>query len=94
MKVLIAIDSFKDSLTYIQAGETVREGIKRVYADAQIHISPVADGGEGTVEALVKGLGGKKEKVMVTGPLGKKIDSEYGIINNTAILEMSAAAGI
>lgn len=95
MNVVIAIDSFKGSLTSLDAGKAVAEGIKRVYPDAKTAISPIADGGEGTVEALVQGLGGTKQMIMVTGPLGDKVNAEYGIIgNNTAVIEMSAAAGI
>lgn len=96
MKVVIAIDSFKGSLTSIEAGKAAAEGIKKACPDAATVIRPVADGGEGTVEALVFGMGGTMQKAEVTGPLGEKIKSEYGIIEDTktAIIEMSAAAGI
>ena len=96
MKVVIAIDSFKGSLTSIEAGKAAAEGIKKACPDATTVIRPVADGGEGTVEALVFGMGGTMQKAEVTGPLGEKIKSEYGIIEDTktAIIEMSAAAGI
>ncbi len=96
MKVLIAIDSFKGSLSSVEAGEAAAEGIKRVYPDAVADIMPVADGGEGTVEALVKGMNGRKEIIEATDPLGRKTKCAYGIIGNgdTAVIEMSAAAGI
>jgi len=95
MKVVVSIDSFKGSLTSIQAGNAAREGIKKVYPNAEILIRPVADGGEGTVDTLVDGLNGKKYIVNVCGPLGETVKAEYGIIdNNTAVIEMSAAAGI
>lgn len=95
MKVVIAIDSFKGSLTSLQAGNAAEEGIKKVYPDAEIFVRPVADGGEGTVDTLVSGLQGEKHTVNVTGPLGEPVLAEYGIIDNhTAVIEMSAAAGI
>lgn len=96
MKTVIAIDSFKGSLTSVEAGQACAEGIKRVYPDSENIIVPVADGGEGTVDALAGGLGGEKVKISVCGPLGEKVDAEYGIIaeTKTAIIEMSAAAGI
>lgn len=101
MKAVIAIDSFKGSLSSLEAGKAVSEGILKVYPDAKISIRPLADGGEGTVEALTAGMGGKSEKVKVTGPLGEPVEAVYGIVNSrgenrkkTAIIEMSAAAGI
>ena len=96
MNVLIAIDSFKGSLTSMQAGQAAATGIKRVYPDAEVTVRPIADGGEGTVNALVDGMGGEMQVIKVTGPLGQAVDAEYGIIHGsqTAIIEMSAAAGI
>lgn len=95
MKVIIAIDSFKGSLTSLQAGNAIREGIKRVYPNADTEVRPIADGGEGTVDTLVAGLQGEKMTARVTGPLGEKIQAQYGIVDgNTAVIEMSAAAGI
>lgn len=95
MKIVIAVDSFKGSLSSMQAGRAAMEGVKRVYNDAEIVIRPVADGGEGTVDALVEGLKGAKYAVDVTDPLGKPIRAEYGVIGNgTAVIEMSAAAGL
>ena len=94
MKVVVAIDSFKGSLSSAQAGEAACEGIKRVYKDAEVKIFPVADGGEGTVSALVSGMGGKIRTVTASDPLNRKIKCEYGIVNNTAIIEIAASAGI
>lgn len=94
MKITVAIDSFKGSLSSLEAGCAARDGIMRVYPDAEVFIRPVADGGEGTVDALVRGLNGKKQLVLVSDPLGRKITAEYGIAEKTAIIEMSAAAGI
>ena len=95
MKVVIAIDSFKGSLSSLQAGSAAAEGIRRVYPDAQIDIFPIADGGEGTVDALVAGLQGTKQQVSALNPLGQEITCEYGILpGGTAVIEMSCAAGI
>lgn len=96
MKVVVAIDSLKGSLSSLEAGNAIKQGIKRVYQDAKIIVKPLADGGEGTVEALVSGMNGKIETVVATGPLGDKIESSYGIIPETrlAIMEMASIAGI
>lgn len=95
MKAVIAIDSFKGSMDSIEAGRATEEGIRRVFADAETIVYPLADGGEGTVQALAKGLGGRLEKVTVTGPLGESVICEYGIVEaKTAIIEMAGAAGI
>ena len=96
MKAVVAIDSLKGSLSSLQAGDAIRTGILRVYKDAVVQVRPLADGGEGTVEALTIGMGGELQTVSVTGPLGKKIEAQYGILADgvTAIVEMSAAAGI
>lgn len=96
MKVVVAIDSLKGSLSSLEAGNAIKQGIKRVYQDAKIIVKPLADGGEGTVEALVLGMNGKIETVVATGPLGDKIESSYGIIpeKRLAIMEMASIAGI
>ena len=94
MKVLIAIDSFKGSLSSIEAGEITAAAIRDVDKNIDVKIFPLADGGEGTVDALTCGLGGKIIFTEVTGPLGNKIKSRYGIIKNTAVIEMADAAGI
>ena len=100
MKVVVAIDSFKGSLSSMEAGQAIAEGVKRVHQNAEVVVRPLADGGEGTVEALVEGMGGIFVTKEVTGPLGEKVEAVYGIIESkddlskTAIIEMSAAAGI
>ena len=95
MKAVIAIDSFKGSMDSIEAGEAAEKGIRRVFTDAETIVYPLADGGEGTVQALAKGLGGRLEKVKETGPLGEPVICEYGIVEEkTAIIEMAGAAGI
>ena len=94
MKIVIAMDSFKGSLTSMEAGNAVKAGIEKV-CDAEIVVKPIADGGEGTTEALVSGLGGEKVTVEVTDPLGRKIQALYGILpDGTAVMEMAQAAGI
>ena len=95
MKIVTAIDSFKGSLSSVEAGQAAGEGVLRVYPDCEVVIRPIADGGEGTVDAWIEGLGGERVTVSVTGPLGDKVDARYGIVDGkTAIMEMSAAAGI
>ena len=96
MKVVVASDSLKGSLSSLQAGEAIREGVLRAFPDAEVKVRPLADGGEGTVEALTLGMGGALQTVAVTGPLGEKRGARYGILADgcTAILEMSAAAGL
>lgn len=96
MKVTIAIDSLKGSLSSLEAGHAIETGIKNVYPDADVCVRPLADGGEGTVEALTYGMGGTLQTITVTGPLGAPVSCQYGIIreSKTAIMEMSAAAGI
>ncbi|MCI6676818.1 MAG: glycerate kinase [Clostridiales bacterium] len=96
MKVVIAIDSLKGSLTSMEAGYAISEGICRADANAEVIVRPLADGGEGTVDALVCGMNGVIQNVMVTGPLGTPVSCEYGIIeqSKTAVIEMSGAAGI
>ena len=96
MKIVMAIDSFKGSLSSMDAGRAAAEGIQRVDPKVQVKVRPLADGGEGTVEALTEGMGGRFCKVSVMGPFGEPVDCEYGILDETktAIIEMSGAAGI
>ena len=96
MNIVIAIDSFKGSLASLEAGEAVRAGVRKVFPQAETLVLPLADGGEGTVEALTVGLGGRFQEVSVTGPLGEKVTARYGILpdNKTAVMEMAAAAGL
>jgi len=95
LKVVIAIDSFKGSLSSMEAGNAAKAGIRRA-CSAEIIVKPLADGGEGTTEALVEGLGGRYVSAEVTGPLGEKTNARYGILRDgqTAVLEMAEAAGI
>ncbi len=96
MKVIIAIDSLKGSLSSIEAGEAIREGILRAKPDANVVIKPLADGGEGTTDALIEGLKGERIPLTVTGPFGRPVDCYYGCLkeSRTAVMEMASAAGI
>lgn len=96
MNVVIAIDSFKGSVSSIEAGMAAREGVLSVIPDANVVVEPLADGGEGTTYALTQSLGGRIEKITVTGPIGKPVEAEYGLIDadKIAIIEIANAAGI
>lgn len=94
MNVVIAIDSFKGSMSSVQAGRAAADGVKRVIPDAEVFVKPIADGGEGTVESLVEGLNGTLKEVTVKNLLGREITCQYGIIGDTAIVEMAQASGI
>lgn len=96
MKVVVAIDSLKGSMTSMEAGRAIREGILNVLPDTEVIVKPLADGGEGTTEALVEGLGGELVETEVHGPLETPVKAVYGVIKETgtAIMEMAAAAGI
>lgn len=96
MKVVVAIDSLKGSLTSMEAGTAIKEGIHRAIADAEVVVKPLADGGEGTTDALIEGLNGERIDITVTGPLKTPVAAYYGYLHDTqtAVMEMAAAAGI
>ena len=95
MNVIVAIDSLKGSLSSLQAGAAAKAGILRAIPAATVSIKPVADGGEGTVTALVSGLSGESVTIPVTGPLGETVEATYGILpDHTAVIEMAEAAGL
>ncbi len=96
MKAIIAIDSLKGSLSSLEAGNAIAEGIRRADPHSQVIVRPLADGGEGTVDALVYAMNGEMQEVTVKGPLGTPVRCTYGILRDTktAVLEMSGAAGI
>lgn len=96
MNIVIAIDSFKGSISSIEAGNTIKEAILTRYPQEQVQIFPLADGGEGTVDALTQGLGGSIVPVKVTGPLGTPVESRYGYIPDlgSAVIEMADASGL
>ena len=96
MNIAVAIDSFKGSLTSMEAGLAVSEGILRAIPKAHVTVKPLADGGEGTTDALTAGLGGESVSVTVTGPCGAPVTARYGCLreSGTAVMEMAGAAGI
>ena len=89
MKVVVAIDSLKGSLSSLEAGQAIKEGVQVVYPEADVVVRPLADGGEGTVEALAIGMGGELVHVSVTGPLGEPVTAEYGILKRTVRVQNS-----
>src|SRR6266487_1076558 len=96
MRILIAPQSLKGSLTAAEAGSAIAQGVRMVYPKAEIEVVPVADGGEGTVQALVDASGGKIIQQMVTGPLGEPVLAFFGLMGDgsTAAIEMAACAGL
>ena len=94
-KVVVASDSFKGCLTSIQVADAVEKGIHAIHPDCQVLKLAVADGGEGTIEALLTTMGGRNVKVKVQDPLGRPIEAEYAILKDgTAVIEMSKASGL
>ena len=96
MKVCIAIDSFKGSISSAEAGEAARRGLKRVYPKSSVSVVSLADGGEGTTEAIISATGGNIIELSVTGPLGRSVKASYGILpdGKTAVIEIAKAAGL
>lgn len=96
MKIVISIDSLKGSLTSIEAANAIKKGILSVDNKSDVVIMPLADGGEGTVEALVQGMSGEEKVISVTGPINEKVNATYGILKetNTAIIEIAQASGL
>lgn len=99
IKVTVAVDSFKGSMSSMEAGNAVREGILCVKPDAEVTVFPVADGGEGTVEALSYGKSNQQRRdIRVTGPLGNPVEASYitydGANGRTAVIETASAAGL
>lgn len=96
MKILIAPDSFKESLSAKEAAIAIEKGIKKVDKNIETVKVPMADGGEGTVESLIETTGGQLIRVKVKDPLMRNIDSFYGVLGDgkTAIIDMAAASGL
>lgn len=96
MKIIVAIDSLKGSLTSLEAGSAARDGILNASPKADVKIFPLADGGEGTCRAIVNGLGGVLKSAQVTNPLGGKVVAEFGEVvdKKLAVIEMANAAGL
>ena len=96
MKGVIAIDSLKGSLSSMEAGMAIKDGILAAKPDAEVIVKPLADGGEGTTDALIEGMNGERIDLTVTGPMHTPVDAYYGYLKdtNTAVMEMASAAGI
>lgn len=96
MKVVIAIDSLKGSLSSMEAGMAIKDGVLAAKPDAKVVVKPLADGGEGTTDALIEGMNGERIDLTVTGPMHTPVDAYYGYLKdtNTAVMEMASAAGI
>lgn len=96
MKVVITIDSLKGSLSSMEAGMAIKDGILAAKPDAEVIVKPLADGGEGTTDALIEGMNGERIDLTVTGPMHTPVDAYYGYLKdtNTAVMEMASAAGI
>ncbi len=96
MRIVIAPQSLKGSLTAAEAGQAIADGTRAVYPEADIDIVPIADGGEGTVQALVDATSGEMVHQAVTGPLDEAVEAFFGVLGDghTAVLEMAACAGL
>lgn len=96
MKIVIAPDSFKESLTALQAAHAIEQGFREVFPDARYVKVPMADGGEGTVQSLVDATKGSILQTKVTGPLGESVEAFFGLLGDgtTAVIEMAAASGL
>jgi glycerate 2-kinase len=96
MKIVIAPDSFKESISAAEVCRAVEAGFKKTFPQAEYVHVPVGDGGEGTVTSVVDATGGKLVEVEATGPLGEKVDAFYGVTGDgkTAVIEMAAASGL
>jgi glycerate kinase len=96
VKVVVATDSFKGCMRSDEAGSIIADGIRESLGEAEIRVIPVADGGEGTTDAVVRATGGEKKEVVVSGPLGEPATAVYGLLpdGQTAIMEMASASGL
>ena len=95
MRIVIAPDSFKETNSAIAVANTIEKGIRKVFPNAEIIKIPIADGGEGTVEAVVLGGGGDIREIQVTGPMGEKRRGRFGVLpGGRCVVEMAAASGL
>ncbi|MFD0868685.1 MULTISPECIES: glycerate kinase [Paenibacillus] len=96
MRFIVAPDSFKGSMSSLEAGDTIRRAILREMPDAAVHVIPIADGGEGTVEALLHSTGGERIELQLRGPYGEPVSAFYGRIGDgqTAVIEVAAVVGL
>ncbi|HEX9025227.1 MAG TPA: glycerate kinase, partial [Clostridium sp.] len=95
-KIVIAPDSFKESLTAKEAAEAIKEGLSKVINNCCFEIIPMADGGEGTSEVIVEANNGEMNEIEITGPLGDRVKGKYGYIekDNLAVIEVAEACGL
>ncbi|MFS1948426.1 glycerate kinase [Vibrio lentus] len=101
MKIVIAPDSFKESLSAVSVAACIEKGFREIFPDADYVTLPLADGGEGTVDVLLQGLAGQKRTHQVEGPLGELVSAEWAMLepsaqnpNKTALIEIAAASGL
>ena len=96
MKIVIAPDSFKESMTALEAANAIERGFRKVFTQADYKKIPMADGGEGTVESVIDATDGRLRRIQVHGPLGEEIYASYGISGDgkLAIIEMAASSGL
>lgn len=96
MKIVIAPDSYKESLSATEVAQAIEKGFREIFPDAQYVSVPVADGGEGTVEAMIAATHGSAHSALATGPLGEKVNANWGMSGDgkTAFIEMAAASGL
>jgi glycerate kinase len=96
MKIVVAPDSFKGSLTAVEVSDAIEQGIREIFPEAEIVKIPMADGGDGTVRCLVNATEGKILKENVTGPLGDEVLASYGILGDkkTAVIQKAESSGL
>lgn len=96
LRIVVAPDSYKGSVSAVEVAQAMERGILKVFPDAQVRRIPIADGGEGTVDALVAATGGRLCHTEVRGPLGEPLDAQWGLLGDgrTAVIEMAAASGL
>jgi len=96
LKIVVAADSFKGSMRSDEVGAVIADALREVLPGAEILVVPVADGGEGTTDAVVRATGGEMRSVPVTGPVGKPVEAGYGLLpdRRTAVMEMASASGL
>ena len=96
MRIVIAPDSYKGSVSAVGVAQAMERGVLKIFPDAEVHTIPIVDGGEGTVEALVTATNGQLRQCEVTGPLGERIVANWGVLGDgvTAVMEMASASGL
>lgn len=96
MRIIVAPDSYKGSASAVAVAQAMERGILKVFPNAEVCKIPIADGGEGTVEALVTATSGQFRQTQVTGPLGQPVTAQWGVLGDgkTAVIEMAAASGL